>query len=378
MSYQVYNNLSTPNDILVKIAEYVANKGYTVVENAVDDLNIYDMSSSDGKKLVFKSRDATYFYILRSANGTNIFGVTDESAMASTTPVTSNTANGIGVIVSEGYSRTVRWYNQGGIPVNYKGKEAQGLFAPVAVKDESGTALNYTYSLYCNNITKDSADTLVFSIVKENDSYRQCSHIIIGSVEKYSNWTGGAFFSASATASMISSSWSCFEHKKDADKVIFPVLSSGEFTNTLLRMDVDDAPSDNRGKVVWLSSGKDNVTGKKLAMPVRCKEGMNGVIPNFWNMQSHDRLDWGGNVNTLNCLSINFPMYMAVSRDPDSLSVYSSIGQVYGVYFVSSLNMQTGFVYALNYPSSGSNCQIFSMGKRRGTYGYDAISVNQK
>ena len=113
-------------------------------------------------------------------------------------------------------------------------------------------------------------------------------------------------------------------------------------------------------------------------MPVRCKEGMNGVIPNFWNMQSHDRLDWGGNVNTLNCLSINFPMYMAVSRDPDSLSVYSAIGQVYGVYFVSSLNMQTGFVYALNYPSSGSNCQIFSMGKRRGTYGYDAISVKQE
>ena len=81
MSYLVYSNLSSPNDILTKIAEYVTSKGYSVVDNAIDDLNVYDMSSSDGKKLVFKSRSSDYFYILRSANGTNIFGVTDESTM---------------------------------------------------------------------------------------------------------------------------------------------------------------------------------------------------------------------------------------------------------------------------------------------------------
>ena len=81
MSYQAYSNLASPNDVLVKIAEYVTSRGYSVVKNAVDDLNIYDMSSTDGKKLVFKSRNEEYFYILRSANGTNIFGVADESAM---------------------------------------------------------------------------------------------------------------------------------------------------------------------------------------------------------------------------------------------------------------------------------------------------------
>ena len=98
MSYQEYSNLATPNDVLLKIAEFVTAKGYSVVENAVDDLNIYNMSSTDGKKLVFRSRNSEYFYILRSANGTNIFGVADESVMGTTEPQQSSTYNGIAAL----------------------------------------------------------------------------------------------------------------------------------------------------------------------------------------------------------------------------------------------------------------------------------------
>ena len=119
VSYQEYSNLATPNDVLLKIAEFITAKGHSVVENAIDDLNIYDMSSTDGKKLVFRSRNSEYFYILRSANGTNIFGVAHESVMGTTEPQLSSTYNGIGVIVSEGYSKTARWYNQGNIPKRY-------------------------------------------------------------------------------------------------------------------------------------------------------------------------------------------------------------------------------------------------------------------
>lgn len=378
MSYLVYSNLSSPNDILTKIAEYVTSKGYSVVDNAIDDLNVYDMSSSDGKKLVFKSRSSDYFYILRSANGTNIFGVTDESTMDLTTPDKKDTYNGIGVIVSEGYSRTVRWYNQGNIPKRYKDTKALGLFMPVAVKDGTGASLGYTYTLYCNNITDTKgADTLVFSIVKENDTYRQSSHIVIGELSKYETWDGGAFFSASATSDMMENSWKCFKHEKGADKEILPVLSSGTASNTFLRIDIDDAPSEGRGKVIWASSGTDNITGKKLSLPIRVGEGKNGMIPNYWLLQSHSRLDVGRNINTLNCLTINFPIYFSVSRDPDSLGVYAATGQIYGVYFVNTLNMQTGFTYKLNYPSSTDICQVFPMGMRRGTYGYDGISIKQ-
>ena len=377
MSYQAYNNLASPNEVLVKIEEYVASRGYSIVKNAVDDLNIYDMSSTDGKKLVFKSRDGEYFYILRSANGTNIFGVADEAAM-DTAPIDRDyTYNGIGVIISEGYSNIVRWYNQGMIPKRYRDTKALGLFMPVAVKDDKGNALNYTYTLFCNNVSSQDADTLVFTVMKENDSYRQCAHIVLGTVSKYANWTGGAFFSASATSSMIGSSWECFEHKKDADSCILPVLSSGDDSNTFLRIDIDDAPSNTRGNVYWASSGTDNVTGKKLSLPIRTGDGKNGKIPNYWVLQSHNRLDWGRNVNTLNCLSINMPIYMAISRDPESLAVYSTAGYIEGVYFINTLNMQTSFTYKLNYPSNTDVCQVFPQGKRRGARGYDGISIKQ-
>ena len=379
MSYRAYSNLSSPNEVLVKIADYVSSLGYTVIKNATDDLNIYDMSSTDGKKLVFKSRDNEYFYILRSANGTNIFGVTDESVMDTTPAEVSPTINGIGVIVSEGYSDVVRWYNQGMIPKNYKGNKALGLFMPVAVNNAQGTPLNYTYTLYCNNINYGDADTLVFTVMKEGDSYRPCAHIVLGVLDKFETWTGGAFFSASATSDMVKTSWECFEHKKakDLKQSMLPVLSSGDASNTFLRIDIDDAPSDARGNVYWASSGTDNVTGKRLSLPIRVGGGGNGKIPNYWLLQSNGALDWGRNVNTLNCLSVNFPLYMAVSRDPESLSVFATVGKIHGVFFINLLNMQSGCVYKLNHPSNTDVCQVFPQDRRRGKYGYDGISIQQ-
>ena len=71
------------------------------------------------------------------------------------------------------------------------------------------------------------------------------------------------------------------------------------------------------------------------------------------------------------------PIYMAISRDPESLAVYSTAGYVEGVYFINTLNMQTSFTYKLNYPSNTDICQVFPQGKRRGVRGYDGISIKQ-
>lgn len=386
MSFQVYSNLSTPNDVLQVMSTYIASRGYTIVADCVDDLNIYDQSDSDGKKLVFRSRNMEYFYILRSANGVNIFGTTDELAMSSANKLADDTINGIGVIVSEGYSPVARWYNQGGVPLTYKGIEVLGGFMPVATTDSDGNPTNFTYSLYCNNVTGQNADTLVFTIMKENDTFRQCAHIVIGQLLPYGEWTGGAFFSASATRDMLNTCWECFTHKMDADKYILPVLCSGEKTNTFFRMDIDAAPTSARGFIFWASSGVDNLTGKRLSLPIRLNVNSdtysvstsNGRIPNYSVLQSTGMFDWGRNINTLNCLTINLPIYFAVQIDPDGLNVYASAGQVLGVYFVCTLNMQTAGTYKLNYPSNIDICQIFPMGKRRGTYGFDGISIKQE
>ena len=378
MSYQVYNNLSTPDEVLEVMSTYLASRGYVIIADCVDDLEIYGQASSDGKKLVVRSRNLEYFYIFRTANGQQIFATTDESALEVASPIQYPTINGIGVIVSEGYSPVARWYNQGGVPLTYRGKEVLGGFMPVANKNDDGDPTGYTFSLYCNNVTTSNADTIVFSLVKEDDTFKQCTHIIVGQLSPYGTWTGGAFFSASATREMVANCWKCYEHKMDADQYILPVLCSGNESNTFLRMDIDAAPTAARGYIYWASSGLANETGKRLSLPIRLSANGNGKIPNYYLMQSKDMFDWGRNVNTLNCLSINLPIYFAVQLDPNGLNVYSAAGQALGIYFVCTLNMQTAGTYKLNYPSNTDICQVFPMGKRRGTYGYDGISIKQE
>lgn len=378
MSYVAYTGLTTPNEVLESIADYVDTLGYDIIANCVDDVNIYQMDTNDGKKLVFRDKYSSYFYILRTANGLNIFGTTDDATMDIKPKQTGNTY-GIGMIISEGYSSIARWYNQFKIPVEYNNDQSVGVYLPVPKYDSNNSALNYTYTLFCNNISDDInyADTLCFTLMKENDSYRQCAHLVFGTISKYDTWEGGAFMSASAMYKTQETCQTCFNHNKTSDSVLMPVMSSGITSNTFLRANIDGAPADSRHNVIWASSGTDNLTGKKLSLPIRTTDSANGKIPNYKVLQSASALDWGRNVNTLNCISINYPLYFSVVRDPDAMSLYSAVGQAVGIYFVNTLNMQTGYVYKLNYPSSSDNCQIFPMGHRRGVYGYDGISLKQ-
>lgn len=395
MAYVAYTNLHTPNEVLEAIADYVDGLGYTIVANCVDDLDIYQMSGSDGKKLVFYDRTHSYFYLLRSCNGVNIFGITDDASMDIAPKQTGNTY-GIGMTISEGYSSIARWYNQYKIPLEFNNNQVVGVYLPVSQKTPQGDLLNFSYTLFCNNVydSDNDADTLSFTVMKEDDSYRPCAHLIFGTISKYDSWVGGAYMSASANYRTQETCQTCFNHDKTADSVLMPVMSSGISSSTFLRADIDGATAESRHSIYWASSGTDNLTGKKLSLPIRdvTLNNSNGNIPNYKVLQSaaeyvYDSggsqirihsLDWGRNVNTLNCLSINYPLYFSVSRDPDAMSLYSAVGQAVGIYFVNLLNMQTGYVYKLNYPSSVDNCQVFPMGHRRGMYGYDGISLKQE
>lgn len=378
MSYVSYTGLHTPNDVLEKIAEYVTDRGYTVIANCIDDLDVYTMSENDGKKLVFMDRTGTYFYLLRTTNGTNAIGTSDESAMDVTPKQTGNTY-GILMTISEGYSVTTRWYNQHRVPKEFGSDKVIADFLPIPQYDNLGNSYNYSYTLFCNEVfePENYADTLCFTLMKENDSYRQCAHLIFGTIQKYDTWDGGAFFTASANYKMQETCQKCFEHNKNSDEYIRPPFSSGMESTTFLRADIEGATMESRKYVFWASSGTDNLTGKKLSLPIRTTSTANGKIPNYLVLQSTSNLDWGRNVNTLNCLSINYPLYASVIRDPDAMALYSAVGQFVGVYFVNTLNMQTSYVYKLNYPSSNDLCQVFSVGHRRGKYGYDSISIRQ-
>lgn len=371
MAYIAYSGLTTPNEVLEKMKEYIQTRGYTIVQDITNDLNIYDMSYTDGNRFVFRDRTGTYFIILRSANGTMIFGTNDDPAMDITTPDTNANYTGIGMTVSEGYSKTQRWYNQYRVPKRHNGKDVYGVFMPMKVAD------GYSYTLYCNNVTTPT-DSITFSLVKENDKYHQCTHLIYANIEKYDVWDGGALFSGSSIKSLMGNDVKVFEHDIISDQYILPVLSSGTASNTFLRIDIDEAPTEIRGEILWACSGTANETGKKLSLPIRTADGMNGKIPNYWWLQSHGRLDWGRNINTLNCITIDMPIFAAVIVDPDVLDNYAAVGSISGIYCISTLNMQTAGVYERSYPRSNDLCQIFPHGKRRGKYGFDGISVQQK
>ena len=415
MAYVSYTGLETPNEVLEKMAEYIITRGYNIVTAyspgsgvyTEDDVSVFDQVSVDGKKFCWMNRGNDYYHIIRSANGINIFGTTDDAEMDAKTPDIDGAYYGIGAITSEGYSRSQRWYNQYNIPVNKGGKNAQAVWVPVPCRstylpsgEPNPDANTEKYTLFCNNIVTP-ADTLIFHIVAENipinpddciGHNRRCVSLVFGDIYKYDVWNGGVFFSGSSTPALMKESFKLFtlqdtapvdakarkvESERVRDAGILPVLSSGTISNTFLRIDIDDAPTDARQNIIWASSGTDNVTGKKLSLPVRVAGGGNGVIPHYYVMQSQSRNDSGRNINTLNGISLEMPLYMAVLVDPDSLDNYAAVGQVIGVYYVCSLNMQTGYVYEQDYPNSNSLAQIFSFSMRRGRYGFDAYAVRQ-
>lgn len=399
MAYVKYINLHNPNEVLEKMFEYVKSRGYTIIDGIKDDLNVYDRATTDGKKFVFMDRTDTYYVSVRSANGTQIFGSDDATmdSIAITSGAECDPAYyGIGMTVSEGYSKTQRWYNQYLAPNTFQGTYINGVWIPV--NDRSGETDEFTYTLWCNNITAPT-DTIIFSVTANNTSGDgiigndiKAVHLVFGNLNKYDEWNGGAFFSGSSTPSLMKDAAELFErlpagssandifeeHFKTHDNGILPILSSSSISNTFLRIDIDDAPKESRGLIRWASSGSDNVTGKPMSLPVRVNGGGNGQIPHYSFLQSSSSTDWGRNINTLNCMTLNMPLYMAVRVDPDALNNYAGAGQVSGIYYVCSLNMQTTGTYEMSYPRSNDLCQIFPHGCRRGRYGFDAISIRQK
>ena len=379
MAYVSYSGLATPNEVITKMSQYISGLSLPIAQTLVDDVNIYDQSSTDGKKFAFKNMTNEYTIMLRSANGTQIFGTTSDADMDVTTPDTDSDYTGVGMIVGESYSPSQRWYNQYKIPVTLSGgnnKTVLGVFMPMKVGS------GYSYTLYCNHITTN-AETILFSLVKEDDTWKQTTHLVFSYLYKYENWTGGAMFSGSSVPSMMKYDVRVFV-RDDLEncKYVLPILSSGSVSNTFLRININDAPSSIRGNIWWASSGIDNPTGKKLSLPYRVTDSNNnsgnGRIVSYKYLQSTSRLDSGKNVNTLNCLTVDMPIFASVLIDPDVLDQYAAAGDVSGVYFVSLYNMQTGSTYERNYPSSNVRNQVFPLaGRRRGHYGFDGIAIAQ-
>lgn len=385
MSYISYSGLKTPNEVISKIAEFIKTTNITVVQDLVDDYDIYKVSEVDGKKFAFKlshtEADKTIenVVVLRSANGTNIFGYTDDSQQSNMSIEKNANYEGIGMTVGDAYSATATWYNQQNTPHVLKNTKSLGVFMPVPTHITGNT-----YTLYCNYLSK-SGTTLVFSIVRENTFQRQSAHLIVGNLNKYDTWHGGVYFTGSLNASIddfteCSTAYKLFEDTYSlAQAYTHPVFCQCDAGGTYLQIDIDEAVSDSRGNIHWASSHIDKTkgTGKQLALPIR--ENTNGAdVPNYYYIQSKDRLDWGRNNNLLNCITVDLPFYFAICVDPDVIQDYACCGYAYGINYISLLNFQTGETYHVDKYDSNNKEQVFPMDKRRGYYGFDGFGVEQE
>lgn len=402
MAYVAYKGLKTPDEVLSKIAEFIKTTDLTIVQDLVDDYDIYTASAVDGKKFAFKishsesnNKTVENVVVLRSANGTNIFGMTDDSQQNDVVIRDTNGGigtivdsqqlkkdihyEGIGMTVGDAYSATVTWHNQQNTPHIVKSATVLGVFMPITTQ-----VTDISYTLYCNYLKKEEK-TLVFSVVRENTFQRQSAHLIVGNLSKYDVWHGGVYFTGSLNGSindfdMTIKAYKLFEDTYELPEAYtLPVFCQGSKGGTYLQIDIDEAPSDSRGNIHWASSfiDKSISTGKQLAVPVRNSDsGAN--IPNYYYMQSKDRLDWGKNNNLLNCITVDLPIYFAVCVDPDVVQDYACCGHCYGLSYISLLNFQTGETYHIDKYNSESLEQVFTMDKRRGWYGFDGFGVDQE
>ena len=388
MAYVAYKGLKTPDEVISKIAEFIKTTDLTIVQDLVDDYDIYTASAVDGKKFAFKishsesnNKTVENVVVLRSANGTNIFGMTDDSQQQLNQSQFKKDIHyeGIGMTVGDAYSATVTWHNQQNTPHVVKSTTVLGVFMPITTQ-----VTDISYTLYCNYLKKEEK-TLVFSIVRENTFQRQSAHLIVGNLSKYDIWHGGVYFTGSLNGSindfdMTIEAYKLFEDTYELPEAYtLPVFCQGSKGGTYLQIDIDEAPSDFRGNIHWASSFIDKSigTGKQLAVPVRNSDsGAN--IPNYYYMQSKDRLDWGNNNNLLNCITVDLPIYFAVCVDPDVVQDYACCGHCYGVNYISLLNFQTGETYHIDKYNSESLEQVFTMDKRRGWYGFDGFGVYQE
>ena len=388
MAYVAYKGLKTPDEVISKIAEFIKTTDLTIVQDLVDDYDIYTASAVDGKKFAFKlshsesnNKTVENVVVLRSANGTNIFGMTDDSQQQLNQSQFKKDIHyeGIGMTVGDAYSATVTWHNQQNTPHVVKSATVLGVFMPITTQ-----VTDISYTLYCNYLKKEEK-TLVFSVVRENTFQRQSAHLIVGNLSKYDIWHGGVYFTGSLNGSindfdMTIKAYKLFEDTYELPEAYtLPVFCQGSKGGTYLQIDIDEAPSDSRGNIHWASSFIDKSlgTGKQLAVPVRnADSGTN--IPNYYYMQSKDRLDWGKNNNLLNCITVDLPIYFAVCVDPDVIQDYACCGYCYGLSYISLLNFQTGETYHIDKYNSESLEQVFTMDKRRGWYGFDGFGVDQE
>ncbi|AJQ26926.1 hypothetical protein [Pelosinus fermentans] len=349
--------INNPNEFLLALRAFAVANGWTTLVEA-DDLPIDGTATTDGKRLVMKSPSGETYAHFRAANGKKIFN----------THTTAGHMYGVGLTCSAGFTEipaSGKWYDQPGVT-----KSASSEVIGVGIPLHTGIACD----VYFNHIAAP-AELIIASVELYPGLFQ---HIAVGELQKIGSWTGGTIYSASCSSSKMFPTALAQGTIEATCGHLFGVNTDA---NTFLRANIDAAPL-RTPEVLWAGCAPAagfGYTGKRIALSVVNRNALTTVpkIPHYGYLQSQSATDYGRNVNTLNCISVNLPIAVYVLRDPDGLENYSQCGYIPGVYCISTRNVAPGSIYSVDYPSSGVNYQALPQTKRGGTLGYDGLAIKQ-
>ena len=395
-------SISSPDDVVQKIRDFLVNEcGFTVQKEVQDDLDIFPPSRKvDGKLCVLKDPIHKYYIHFRSANGYPIWGnYFKANNIDRTNFEVSSRRYCVGILMSETYKDTGYWYEQEHAPlVGYE------------VQEEPGSDITYVYNIFGINLSclKDlSAYTLCCNYIKDDssDAYtvvigiRETSFIVAGSYWQvvFGNLklfnkkfipAGGAYMLSSQVGDMTTIMPSQIIDEvasltKNGDTMYYHQLNT-----SCLRIDIGDYVTqeftDDYGSkftgcwwarkyeqldlppkrskqwlqldesyitnsVEFITGTVNNVIGYKYPTNMNAPFGLHGYYE-------------GGNKITSACSSIcksfGYPQMLGVHCEPLELNYVSPIGVIYGLYTVSSYDMQQ-FSYHTIYTYDGIKyCKI--------------------
>ena len=173
------------------------------------------------------------------------------------------------------------------------------------------------------------------------------------------------------------------------------VVPDANRTNRLdifMRIDMDNAPNRKKNDVVE-ANPKCNmplVYRNKLwaitididyYIPMVCSITYSTKsLPKYESLISHDYLEKGHIVNTLNNISLLMPLWFMVHRDPEELNSYSAVSRNDVINLVSMYNICSGRIENGTFPVKEHKYQCFQMGNRRamfGMKGYNGLAFKQ-
>lgn len=125
--HKEYTHITTPDQLISDMYDFVKICGYDVFEELAKDKNIYKEDTYDGYKFGIYNRNASHFVQFRSANGINIFDKLDGEKLNSKDYVIDKKRySGVGMIASESFDKHNKWFIQGNVPMTYSNTLAQG------------------------------------------------------------------------------------------------------------------------------------------------------------------------------------------------------------------------------------------------------------